>query len=250
MSEQDRKALLSLVVYEDEAVIAFDKPGGLLIAPDRWDKARANLMGLIHESLSPEYFNAHRLDRETSGLVLCAKTKPALDHLCAQFEERTVRKEYIALVNGTPPENEGVVRAKLAEDPHQRGRMLVAAHGKAAETQYRVDERFRGYALVRLLPQTGRMHQLRVHMAYAGCPIVADSFYGDGQPLLLSRIKVRYKHGKHGQGVETPLLSRVALHAERLVFKHPVTGAEVTIAAPPPDDLALALKYLRRYAAG
>lgn len=234
------------VVFEDDAIVAFNKPSGLLVAPDRWDKSLSNLMGMVHEQRDPGWFNAHRLDKDTSGLVLCAKTKPALDHLCRQFEQHRVRKEYLALARGVPKDDRGLISAPIVDDPQRPGRMMTAKRGKPAETAYEAVERFRGLTLFSLAPRTGRTHQLRVHLVSIGCPIVGDPFYGDGRGFCLSEIKKGYKHKGRGQA-ERPLISRLALHACRLAIEHPSTGLPLVIEAPLPKDMEIALKYLRKF---
>jgi RluA family pseudouridine synthase len=238
------------IVFEDDAVIAFNKPAGLLVAPDRWDKGRENLMGFVHDRLSPEYFNAHRIDRDTSGLVLCAKTKSALDGLCRQFEQHEVVKEYLALTRGAPADRKGVVTKPIAPDEHTPGRMKVSGHGKPCETGYELVARWSSgrdarFAQLRCTPRTGRTHQIRVHLAWLGCPIVADRLYGDGRGVYLSEIKRKYKQKA---APERPLIGRLALHAEGLTFTHPATGARMTLTAPLPKDFEVAIKYLCRFA--
>ena len=232
------------VVYEDDALIAFNKPSGLLVAPDRWDKTLENLMDLVHREESPAWFNVHRLDRATSGLLLCAKDKPALDAVCRAFETRAVEKTYLALVRGLPPEPRGVIAQPLAPDPQRPNRMKVTPHGKPAETAYEVVERWHRLSLLHLWPHTGRTHQLRVHCAWMKCPIVADSVYGTERGLFLSDFKRRYKEGA---GPERPLLGRLALHAWKLTLAHPVTGQPLTLEAPPGKDFGAALHQLRRH---
>lgn len=240
-------ASLPPIVFEDEAMLAFDKPSGLLVAPDRWDKSRVNLMGLVHARFGPGVANVHRLDADTSGLLLCAKTKPALDFLSGQFQSKTVGKSYLALVVGSPSEDTFTVDFVLKEDEAAPGRMcVVKRHGKAAVTDFVVLERFGGYSWLECRPQTGRTHQIRVHLAASGWPILQDPFYGDGSQLLLSDLKRGYK----GRDEERPLLARLALHASALTVVHPDTRVPVTLSAPLPHDLAVALKYLRRFPAG
>jgi RluA family pseudouridine synthase len=234
------------ILFEDDSVVAFDKPAGLLVAPDRWDKERPNLMALIHARISPQIFNAHRLDADTSGIVLCAKTKLVLNKLCAQFERGEIEKEYLALVRGRPALEKGSIREPLMPDPSRPGKIRASRHGKPAHTDYEIERAFRGFALLRLRPRTGRTHQLRVHMKCLGCPIVADPWYSDGRPLFLSEFKRGYKPSR---GEERPLLARLALHAQRLKFEHPATGARVEIEAPVPDDFAVALAQLAKWAA-
>ena len=276
------------VIFEDDALVAFDKPSGLLVAPDRWDKSRENLMGLVHAH--PRYgrtvANVHRLDADTSGLLLCAKTKPALDFLSGQFQAKTVRKTYHAFVAVLPPESAMKVIAPirdaagalpdaftvdlaLGEDERQPGRMRVfkGRGGEECVTEFRTLERFRGagfsaahrrpasaapapsaasFAFVECHPLTGRTHQLRVHLAAAGAPILDDPFYGVPEiRLLLSAFKRGYK----GRADEKPLVDRLALHATELTLTHPVTREPLTLRAPLPHEFEVALKYLRKFAA-
>jgi 23S rRNA-/tRNA-specific pseudouridylate synthase len=271
---------LPRVVFEDDALVAFDKPSGLLVAPDRWDKTRENLMGLIHAH--PRYgdgvANVHRLDADTSGLLLCAKTKPALDFLSGQFQAKTVEKKYHAFVALLAPEqamkviapirdaagmlpDAFTVELALGEDERQPGRMRVfkGRGGKECTTEFRTLERFRGgsrplrapaaaqgFAFVECRPLTGRTHQLRVHLAAAGAPILNDSFYGHPDVVLrLSDFKRSYK----GRDEEKPLIGRLALHASELTLKHPVTREPLTLRAALPREFEVALKYLRKFAA-
>jgi len=239
------------VIFEDEHLIAFDKPSGLLIAPDRWDKSRVNLMDLVHEKMGHGVANVHRIDADTSGLVLCAKTKPALDFLSGQFQSKTVAKVYEALTAGLPPADAYTVDFVLKEDDAKPGRMcVVKKHGKASVTDFKVLARFPqasgrgGFAHLECRPLTGRTHQIRVHLAASGTPILNDPFYGDETRLLLSDLKRRYK----GRDEERPLIARLALHAGALTFTHPATREPMTLAAPLPQDFAVALKYLRKFA--
>ncbi len=249
------------VLFEDEHLLALDKPSRLLTSPDRYDPARPNLMKLLHHDITRgapwvrerrlNYLaNAHRLDFETSGVILLAKNKPTLVALADMFGTEQPTKTYVALVQGTPRENSFKVGAKLAPHPIKVGLMRVDdKNGKQALTHFEVRERFAGYTLLNCQPRTGRTHQIRVHLQNIGLSIVGDALYG-GQPLLLSKLKSGFylKRGK----VERPLLSRVALHAEQLALPHPAPAMEatVTITAPWPKDLTVAVKYLRRYAGG
>jgi RluA family pseudouridine synthase len=241
------KSLLPPIVFEDDCVVAFDKPSGLLTAPDRWDKSLDNLMTLVHRYISPEYFNAHRIDRETSGIVLCAKTKPALDDLCKQFELREVKKEYVAIVRGAPAELKGIISKALAPDRGVPGKMRVATKGKPSETEYVVTDSWWKYSFVTLHPRTGRTHQLRVHLQAIGCPIVGDALYGSSRGIFLSELKRNYKPS---DGPERPLIGRLALHSAGLTFRHPGTGQPCTVTAPLPKDFEVAVKYLRKFRAG
>ncbi|MEO6004052.1 MAG: pseudouridine synthase [Opitutus sp.] len=251
------------ILYEDDAMIAFDKPSGLLIAPDRWDKKRENLMALVHAKYGHGVANVHRLDADTSGLLLCAKTKPALDFLSGQFQGKTVKKTYHAFAvvlpveaamkviapvrdaGGTLPD-QFTVELALGEDERQPGRMRVfkGRGGKDSSTEFEVRERFGRFVFLECRPLTGRTHQIRVHLAAAGAPVLNDPFYGDPEiKLLLSDLKRRYK----GREEEKPMIARLALHASALTLKHPDTKEPVTLAAPLPHEFEIALKYLRKF---
>lgn len=251
------------VIYEDDTLLAFDKPSGLLVAPDRWDKHRANLMTEVHAQLGRQVANVHRLDADTSGLLLCTKTKPALDFVSGQFQSKTVAKVYHAIVAVLPEERamkvvapvraaEGglpetfAVDLALGPDERQPGRMRVfkGRGGKACRTEFRVLENFGRFAFVECRPLTGRTHQLRVHLAAIGAPILNDVFYGDpAVELKLSDLKRGYK----GRAEEKPLVARLALHASELTLTHPVTREPLTLRSPLPHEFEIALKYLRKF---
>ena len=240
--------MLPPILFEDECVIAFDKPSGLLTEPDRWNKARSDLITLIHQHIAPGIYNAHRLDTETSGILLCAKTKVALTALERLFATGRVKAHYLALVLGTLPEPDMVIRRELESDRDQPGRMRLAAAYRrgACRTRAHAIEVFRAHSLLEAWPSGDKPHQVRIHLAHVGCPVVADAFYGNGRGLSLSEIKSDYKFKTNAP--ERPLIGRVALHAASLLFTHPVTQAEITITAPWPKDLSIAIKYLKIFA--
>lgn len=239
--------MLSLppVIFEDDTLVAFDKPSGLPIAPDRRGRSPVSLLGLVRERMGAGVANVHRIDDEASGLVLCAKTKPALDFLSGQFQSKTVDAVYQALTVGAPMLDAGTMEFVLKEDEAAPGRMcVVKRHGQAAVTEFKVLGRFGRFACLECRPRTGRRHQLRVHLAANGTPILNDLIYGNDTPLLLSGLKRGYK----GRTGERPLIARLALHAAELTFTHPAGRARMTLAAPLPQDFAVALKYLRKFA--
>lgn len=182
------------VVYEDEHLLAVDKPARLLSSPDRYDPKRPNLMKLLHHDIArgapwaasrqlTYLANAHRLDFETSGVMLLAKTKEALVAVANEFGSNLPKKTYAAIVIGAPPENEWVITAKLAPHPVKLGTIHVdPRYGKKSETRFEVVERFRGFALVHCHPVTGRTHQIRVHLKWSKLPIASDLIYG-GTPF-------------------------------------------------------------------
>jgi RluA family pseudouridine synthase len=247
------------VLFEDEFLLALDKPACLLTSPDRYDPLRPNLMKLLHAGIAEQkpwarernlkyLSNAHRLDFETSGVILLAKSKPVLVKLADLFGSDKPRKQYVALASGDPPEEKFEVDAPLAQHPARPGIMRVdPKNGKKSQTKFAVLENFStfGYILLKCEPVTGRTHQIRVHALHAGLKIVADGLYG-GKPLWLSRLKKDYRL-KPGQE-ERPLISRVALHAEQLQLIHPENRENLTISAPWPKDLAVGVKYLRKFA--
>jgi RluA family pseudouridine synthase len=250
------------ILFEDESLVAFDKPSGLPVAADRGERAAVTLMDLVRARFGGQVANVHRLDADASGVVLCAKTKPVLDFLSGQFQSKTVRRVYRALVAVLPPERQAGALAParnaagglpaefsvdlaIGDDEANRGRMRAFRRGgKPSLTLFRVLEPFGRFAWVECLPQTGRTHQVRVHLAAAAAPALNDVLYGDpGSLLLLSGLKKRYK----GRDEERPLLSRLALHAGSLGFVHPSGREPMEVASPDPREFEIALKYLRKF---
>jgi len=247
------------VLFEDAHLLALDKPAGLLASPDRLDPSRPSLVRLLHEAIAAgkpwavsrglTYLsNAHRLDPDASGVILHAKSKPVLVQLADLFGIEKPRRKFLTLVAGTPAEERFQVNAKLAPHPVLPGQMRVDPRaGKRAETRFSVREHFAHHTLLECEPLTDRPHQIRVHLWNSGLRIVGDGLYG-GKPLWLSKLKrdYRLKPGRE----ERPLLARVTLHAEELSLPHPITGEQITITAPWPKDLRVALKYLREFNTG
>ncbi|HVU27595.1 MAG TPA: RluA family pseudouridine synthase [Verrucomicrobiae bacterium] len=248
------------VLFEDEHLLALDKPAGLLTSPDRYDPNRPNLMKLLHAGIAQQkswarernldyLSNAHRLDFETSGIILLAKNKSALVALANLFGSEKPAKKYVALVRGEIVEQKFEVDAKLAPHPVKIGLMRVdEKNGKKSKTKFETLEHFSrfGYALLKCEPLTGRTHQIRAHLRHLDLPIVGDELYG-GKSLWLSRLKKDYRL-KSGRE-ERPLISRVALHAEGLELSHPVTNEMLKITTQWPKDLKIAVKYLRQFSA-
>jgi 23S rRNA pseudouridine955/2504/2580 synthase/23S rRNA pseudouridine1911/1915/1917 synthase len=245
------KAETPIILHRDEHFLALDKTAGLASVRERWtddDSALVVVWDLLRakdpDARKPRV--VHRLDKETSGVLLFATSLEAARSLSRQFREREVEKTYLALVRGTPPEERGRIELLLREDPHHPGRSVVGRkHGKEAITTWERTETFAGYALLTVRPRTGRMHQIRVSLAHEGYPLLVDPAYAGGQALFLSELKRDYKK-KKGQE-EHPVIDRVSLHAAAIALDHPISGQRIEIEAPPPKDFRLALKYLRKY---
>jgi len=220
------------VVYEDEHLLVVDKPAGMTVHPG----AGRQTGTLVHAVLArcPDMAGiggehrpgiVHRLDKDTSGLLVVAKNDAAMRRLQAELQARRIRREYLALVHGSVARSEGTVDAPIGRDPRHRTRMAVVASGRRAVTHYRAVERFPGATLLDIQLETGRTHQIRVHCAHIGHPVVGDPVYAR-------------RPNQWG-------MRRQALHARRLVFAHPVGGYEMAFDAPLPTDIGVALGLLR-----
>lgn len=245
------------ILFEDAQLLALNKPAGLAVSRDRIETDRPSLKGLLHAGIAAgkpwasdrrlTYLSpAHRRDAEVSGVMLLAKSKVVLVKLANWFGSAKGGQKYVVLVRGAPSSDHLELNARLLPHPTRPGLLCVdAKRGKLSCTRYVVAEKFSGYTLLHGEPLTDRPHQVRVHLRHAGLPVVADEAYG-GQPLLLSRLKPGYRL-KSGR-TERPLIARPALHVEAMTLPHPVTGDQLTIHAPWPKDLTVAVKYLRQYA--
>lgn len=222
--------------------MAVNKPAGLLSIPDR-DGAGNSLKKILKEKYG-NIFTVHRLDRDTSGIIVFAKDEPTHQFLSRSFEERKVEKYYLGIVNGTIPEKKGTIDAPIAEHPGRRGLMVIHKKGKEAVTDYEALEEFGKFSLVQFRIHTGRTHQIRVHMQKLGHPIVCDELYGDGKPVLLSSFKYNYRLSKNEEE-ERPILSRLGLHAQRLKLTDP-EGVVHELEAELPKDMRALLQQLRK----
>ncbi len=235
------------ILIEDAFVLAVDKPSGLLTVRDRWDREQENLHDLLEAKTKQKIYVVHRLDKDTSGVVVFAKTPEAHRELSLQFETRFARKEYFALVRGVVTEESGSMTYPITEDVRNPGVMMTSPLGKSAQTDFSVLERFprAQYSWLSLRPLTGRTHQVRLHLRSMGYPVVGDTIYGSGDAILLSNLKKRYKLAPEAE--ERPLLKRLALHAHTLKLKHPKDQSPLEISAPVPKDLEITLRYFRKF---
>ena len=219
------------VVYQDSELVVIDKPAGLASHPGPGHPDQTLVNGLL--ALCPDIQGiggeirpgiVHRLDKDTSGLMIAAKTESAHHDLSRQIKDRAVEKVYLALVEGVPSPGSGTVDAPIGRDPRRRTRMAVDVGGRESRTGYRLLERAGSYSLMELHLHTGRTHQARVHMAWLGHPLLGDAVYGK----------------------RSPLLPRHFLHAHSLAFAHPHTGAPLQFRSALPPDLEGALEAARR----
>jgi 23S rRNA pseudouridine1911/1915/1917 synthase len=240
------------VLYEDDQLAVINKPANMVVHPARgnWGGTLANALAfrfaghLSTSNGSHRLGIVHRLDRDTTGAILIAKDDRSHSALSMQFEKRTVFKEYVALVAGEVDRDSDYVEAALKQHPHVREQQCVAApddpDGRPSLSYYEVMERFRGYTLVKVQPRTGRTHQIRVHMAHIGCPVLADKMYGSRANFKRSDLETTLPRPD-----DVTYIERQALHAYRLRFKHPVKNTWLEIEAPLPPDMRAALEALR-----
>ena len=245
------------VLYEDKELLALGKPAGLPVVAQKTNPDQCSLMMLLHTGIAEAkpwatarslsfLMPAHRLDAEASGVLLLAKNKPVLTNLLDFFGSERPGLSFICLVRGVPAEDHFQVEAKIAPHPTRPGIFRVETkHGKRARTSFEVVEKFAGWTLIRCIPFTHRLHQIPVHLGRVGLPVAGDEAYG-GEPLWLSNLKPNY-HLKPGHS-ERPLIGRPCLHAEQVAISHPTTGEPLSISSPWPKDLAVTVKYLRKYA--
>jgi 23S rRNA pseudouridine1911/1915/1917 synthase len=265
------------ILFADETMLAIDKPAGIPVIAERRSRAgtAAALMPQVQAEFGAGVMAAHRLEPEVSGVLLCARQKPALDFLSGQFQGKTARRVFHALVVVLPPVAGGPAEAGLEgprvlgllrdaqgmlpesftieygleEDRDRPGRLRAFKRkgGRPARTVGRTLERFGRFAWVECEPDSARLHQVGAHLAAIGAPVLNDALHGAPEvKLLLSGLKRGYK----GRADEKPLIERLALHASRVTVRHPVTREPLTIESPLPPAFEVGLKYLRKFAGG
>jgi len=206
------------IIYEDKDILVINKPRGLTVHPGAGNRSGTLVNALLHHCRDLSGIGGverpgivHRLDKDTSGILLVAKNDKAHQVLSAQFKDRTIQKTYLAIVKGNPKKDEGTIAEPIGRHPVNRKKMAVSHKGREAVTHYKVLKRFKEYSLVELKPKTGRTHQLRVHLAHIGHSILGDPVYGKGNAQLL--------------------------HAYKIKFTHPRTEKELEFEAKLPDDM-------------
>jgi 23S rRNA pseudouridine1911/1915/1917 synthase len=231
------------VIYQDEHILVADKPNGLTVIPERFNTTKPCLQSILEEKYG-KLWVVHRIDRETTGIVCFARNEEAHRNLSKQFEAREVRKFYKVIVSGRLEGTDGEIDSPIMERPNKLGTMMIHTKGKEALTLFTVEEQFRSCALLNVEIKTGRTHQIRVHFASAGHPLLVDSIYSQHSSFLLSSVKKKYKQTDEE---ENPIISRLTLHAYKLELNHPATGERMTFTSPLPHDMEALMKVLRKY---
>jgi len=227
------------IVHEDEALLVINKPAGLVVHPGAGNPAHTLQNALLAHDAAlasvPRAGLVHRLDKDTSGLLVVARTPETHLQLVSMLQRREIRREYLALVLGKPTSG-GTIDEPIGRHRSVRTRMAVRRDGREAVTHFRIEERFRAHTLLRVQLETGRTHQIRVHLAHIGFPIVGDGVYGGRRRLIAG--------ADEATRAALAAFRRQALHAQRLSFDHPATGKHHTFEAPLPEDFSALLEAL------
>ncbi len=236
------------ILFEDDCIIAVNKPAGLLSIPDRYDNTLPSVSGILRQNYE-KIFIIHRLDFGTTGILLFAKTPEAHAFLNNQFASHTIRKIYTAVASGVIHDDEMEIDIPLLQNPGRKDGVIPSSRGKASLTVIKVIRRFKNATLIQAQLKTGRLHQLRAHTAAIGNPLIADGMYGSASEFMLSSIKRKFNLKKNT--CEIPIISRPALHATEIEFIHPNPDYEkklINISAPLPKDLSALIQVLEKYA--
>ena len=234
------------IIHEDDFLIVIDKPADWSSIPDRFDESKQN----IYTSLSnyrESIFMVHRLDRETSGVMVLAKTEGAHKQLSSQFENREVEKIYHAFVDSSPLEEQFTIDAPIAYSNSTTGQVYINKSGKESLTEFRLLERWKDFSLLECKPKSGRMHQIRIHLQHAGFPLIVDPRYGNRTEFKISEIKQKKKFHLKKNTSERALLTRHTLHAYSLGFTHPQTKEWNIYSAEFPKDLRALKNQLNKW---
>ncbi len=227
------------IIHEDDRIIVVEKPAGLLSVPDRYDRKISNVFDMLTQ-MKGKVYGVHRLDRDTSGLLLFGKDLDTYSVLSTMLEKHQIDKYYAALAMGSPTDDQGVINLPIMK--HDRKHlMIISANGKAAETHYKISERLGPFSLLDLRLVTGRTHQIRIHLSALGHPLLVDPLYGSKDSFFLSSVKKKYR-GEKDQ--ERPILTRTPLHAHKLKFN--LEGKYYDLESPLPKDMRATLSQLRK----
>lgn len=230
------------IIFENDSFVAINKPAGLLSIPDR-EQSEPSLKALLQKKYG-SIFTVHRLDKDTSGLILFAKNESTHKYLSQLFEGRKIQKYYLGIVIGSPISKAGLIDAPIMEHPVHKGTMVVHRNGKPSQTGYEVVEANKHFSLLSFQLHTGRTHQIRVHAKNMGHPLACDPLYGDGKPVLLSSFKKKFRLSRHDEE-ERPMISRLALHSYKLIFEDE-TGTKHELVASAPKEFKALMQQLNK----
>lgn len=230
------------ILFEDEHIVAINKPAGLLSIADRYSPDKPNAFSILKSSF-PDLLVVHRIDKETSGLLLFAKTIDSHKELNRAFESQEIEKVYFCVTESSPNVNEGIINQPIAHSISQTGKMVIHPKGKNSITSYKLIEQFKNFSIILAQPKTGRTHQIRVHLASIGCPLVCDSLYGIRNEISILDIKTR----ANASDLEEirPLLERTALHSKIINFK--IGDKMYNLEAEIPKDIKAFISQLRKW---
>jgi 23S rRNA pseudouridine955/2504/2580 synthase/23S rRNA pseudouridine1911/1915/1917 synthase len=231
------------IIYQDDDIIVVNKPLGIIVIPDQYTDEIKTLVGILKRQLNQKIWVVHRIDKDTTGVLVFAKNAEVHRNISMQFQNSQVYKKYIALLSGVLEENEGTINKPMLISGRE---VSIDITGKESITKFKVLERFKSYTLVEAMPLTCRRHQIRIHFWSLGHPLAIDAEYGVSGPIMLSGLKRNYKIKKSED--EKPLISRLTLHAQSLTLTLPSSGIGKTFEVPIPKDFELTLKQLKKYA--
>lgn len=250
--KENRKQKI-IVIFEDEQLLVVNKPANLLVIPDRWNKSLPNLYNILESKFikntttqKQSIWIVHRIDADTSGLVLFAKTAEMHQRLNQLFEAREIEKTYLAIVSGNPPHTEGTMDLPISQHQTRKKFMRIDEKGKPSLTKYKVIEQFKHYSLLEVYPKTGRTHQIRVHLSSINCPLAVDPLYGNSHRITIFDIKSNYR-SKTSKFHIPSLIDRLTLHAYQIKFSDPLSNKEYSFEAEIPKDFQAVLKVLHKY---
>ncbi len=233
------------VLYIDDYIIVVNKPAGYLSIPDRFDANKPSVSAFL-KSKYGNIFVLHRLDKDTSGIMIFARNAESHKHLSNQFEKHSLKKKYLALVEGFVQNDTGTIDKPIGESKASGGQMIISAKGKPSITLYKVLKRFKKYTLIEADILTGRMHQIRVHFKSIGHHLAIDSMYGNRSELFISDIKTK-KLSVSKYEEEKAIMNRTTLHAFALEFEHPFTLEKMRLEAPPHKDMKALITQLEKW---